>query len=137
MFDVDEFDYDKRVAMFKKEDPRIEKLEKILLSHGGERLALGGGVNFIEVHLKGKLFKPKKKKFKKMEEGACHDNAINLCLKNESYRIGTGWALSEDGIWRQHSWVFDGENIIETTVKRKKYFGVIIDDVVDFENLWE
>lgn len=37
----------------------------------------------------------------------------------------TGYALSPDGLWRQHSWAY-GDNLMiyETTVERVMYFGV-------------
>ena len=40
----------------------------------------------------------------------------------------TGYALSADGIWRQHSWLvaFDNEDypyIVETTEERISYYG--------------
>jgi hypothetical protein len=39
--------------------------------------------------------------------------------------IVTGWALSEDGIWRQHSWGIDWKGrLVETTLPRTRYFGV-------------
>ena len=43
-----------------------------------------------------------------------------------------GWALRlDDGIWFQHSWIFDNkkEIIIETTMRRKLYYGFILTDV--------
>ena len=48
----------------------------------------------------------------------------------------TGYALSDDGMWRQHSWCIcdAGEEyiedsiIIETTEKRLAYFGFIMDE---------
>ena len=38
----------------------------------------------------------------------------------------TGYALSESGIWHQHSWLMNKDKIIETTVNRSKYFGYIL-----------
>jgi len=37
--------------------------------------------------------------------------------------IATGYGLN-DGVWRPHSWLRQGYDILETTVKREKYFGV-------------
>ena len=43
--------------------------------------------------------------------------------------MATGYALSEDGLWRSHSWgLTQARNravIIETTVSRERYFGVM------------
>jgi hypothetical protein len=35
-----------------------------------------------------------------------------------------GFALSDDGCWRVHSWVQTPGGIVETTVKRRLYFGI-------------
>lgn len=44
--------------------------------------------------------------------------------------IATGYALSEDGLWRCHSWVVQPMartvRVWETTVKRVAYFGVVL-----------
>ncbi|MBV9613952.1 MAG: hypothetical protein JO031_00680 [Ktedonobacteraceae bacterium] len=63
----------------------------------------------------------------------CHSNVARLWRENrDGLAIATGYALSADGLWRQHSWLifFDmsgGESkILETTIKREKYFGIIL-----------
>jgi hypothetical protein len=45
---------------------------------------------------------------------------------HELVGIGTGYSLSDDGLWRQHSWGLRREGILETTVSRVKYFGVLL-----------
>ena len=40
--------------------------------------------------------------------------------------IGTGYALSVDGLWRQHSWGVARDLIIESTEARVKYFGRLL-----------
>lgn len=42
--------------------------------------------------------------------------------------IGSGYALSADGLWRQHSWGILRDGILETTERRIKYFGLILQD---------
>ena len=41
--------------------------------------------------------------------------------------IGTGYALSDDDLWRQHSWgvAVDGV-VVETTVEREIYVGIVL-----------
>jgi hypothetical protein len=39
--------------------------------------------------------------------------------------IATGYALSDDGLWRQHSWDVLRDGILETTKARQKYFGIL------------
>ena len=54
----------------------------------------------------------------------CHKNSAFLWNSNrDKYKIMTGYALSSMGIWHQHSWILENDEIIETTVDREKYFG--------------
>jgi len=65
---------------------------------------------------------------KRERDCACHANSARYW---ESHRedtvLCTGYALSEDGIWRQHTWLVHirprKNRIIETTVPRIAYFG--------------
>jgi hypothetical protein len=58
-------------------------------------------------------------------------SAMKHLLNHGTYGVMTGYALSPDGMWRQHSWVYDKQRdvIIETTVKRVGYFGVLLNDL--------
>ena len=58
----------------------------------------------------------------------CHENSILLQAANPHLHVYTGYALSNDGIWRSHSWCFEEQTyrIIETTVKRVAYHGAIL-----------
>jgi hypothetical protein len=56
--------------------------------------------------------------------GDCHANAARLWLRRPAdLNVVVGYALSDDGLWRAHSWVFDGARVIETTEPRVLYFG--------------
>ena len=50
-----------------------------------------------------------------LDEGHCHENVAELWLSRERglTAIGTGYALSEDGLWRQHSWGMRDDQIVE------------------------
>jgi hypothetical protein len=71
---------------------------------------------------------------------SCHQNVALLHLRNpQRFRIVTGYALSDDGLWRQHSWVHDSSpfrrrHTIETTERRIRYVGVGLegDDAMAF-----
>jgi YD repeat-containing protein len=55
-------------------------------------------------------------------------NAVALWRKGDAIAIGTGYALSSDLLWREHSWAWDSEGrLIETTETRTRYFGVRMD----------
>jgi hypothetical protein len=57
----------------------------------------------------------------------CHTNAADLWGRDvEGTQLVTGYALS-GGVWVQHSWVVADEAIFETTLRRKRYFGVALD----------
>ncbi len=62
----------------------------------------------------------------------CHANVSRMWIMHaeaneaKSITIVTGYALSEDGLWRQHSWALDTEGVVETTELRLLYFGVAL-----------
>lgn len=62
----------------------------------------------------------------------CHSNSAELWWNNREKKdfaviLCTGYALSKDGLWRQHSWLVQAKAranvIIETTTPRVAYFG--------------
>jgi hypothetical protein len=60
------------------------------------------------------------------EPSACHANASHLWVEQHTTGIGTGYALSPDGLWRSHSWgVGVRGELTETTEQRDAYSGVI------------
>lgn len=66
-------------------------------------------------------------RLKKMVMGDCHMNAIRLAMNNKGWAIGTGLALSPDGVWRVHSWCVNTRGrIVETTLPRDLYFGAVM-----------
>jgi hypothetical protein len=65
------------------------------------------------------------------ETSSCHDNSLNLATAH-GWRWWYGLALSDDKIWRIHSWVKDSRGqIVETTELRTLYFGVPAETVPD------
>jgi len=56
----------------------------------------------------------------------CHGNVSDLYDADAVDSIVTGYALSSDGLWRQHTWGLKGGVVIETTEKRTKYYGVVL-----------
>lgn len=68
------------------------------------------------------------------EHRACHANVARLWIDGDVESIGTGYALSDDGLWRQHSWGLDPDaTIVETTDGRVAYIGVRLDDLRSLE----
>jgi hypothetical protein len=63
----------------------------------------------------------------RMQRSRCHPNAAKLWVRTprKISAIGTGYALSDDGLWRQHSWgVKSDGTLVETTIGRVQYFGL-------------
>jgi hypothetical protein len=61
------------------------------------------------------------------DENACHANAAVLWIDGAVAAIGTGYALSDDDLWRQHSWAVDADGtIVETTSARRAYVGLTL-----------
>jgi hypothetical protein len=71
----------------------------------------------------------------------CHKNSCDLWYENkDKCVICTGYALSDDEIWRQHSWLIHikprSNLVIETTIPRLAYYGFAMtyDLCVKFDN---
>jgi len=67
----------------------------------------------------------------------CHGNAAALWDQDaERYDIYTGYGMSDDGVWRQHSWAYDNTDklIVETTEPRIAYYGfaLTLDESAEF-----
>jgi len=59
------------------------------------------------------------------EPGECHRNVAVCWIDGTVESIGTGYALSDDQLWRQHSWgLTSGGELVETTDHRRAYVGV-------------
>ncbi len=62
------------------------------------------------------------------EASRCHQNVLRLWELHPGLQVCTGYALSNDGIWRSHSWCFEPTTyrILETTQKRVAYHGAFL-----------
>ena len=62
----------------------------------------------------------------------CRDRArggVAAAGGNEHKVFATGWALSDDDLWRPHSWVVRRGVIYEPTpVVRDAYFGLVVNE---------
>jgi hypothetical protein len=114
---------------YRKEQPGLWKLRSKLLSFGGEEM-----VPSFEDDLKKLLNRgiPLINPVIKLIRGrpiSCHSNSAEYWeahpMKTE---LMTGWALSMDGLWRQHSWVriIKSGKVVETTTPRLIYFGFVM-----------
>ena len=55
-------------------------------------------------------------------DSECHKNSMVLLYLGVAIEMRSGYALSDDGLWRHHSWAIDKDGrIIETTMERLAY----------------
>ena len=115
-------------------DDRLFLLKNHLLEFAGEAVCLPGYEEDLENILSyGQFWLGNNIKMMRGLPSHCHANASRLWENNkEKCRICTGYALSPDGMWRQHSWVIwmkpRSNQIVETTVPRIAYFGFVMTD---------
>lgn len=110
----------------------IKRLKRRLLEFGGEGFQYDWFLNSelteedVEALLsRGIAMDGRDAEVRRMTTSECHRNAAKLAARYPNrFSYCTGLALSEDGIWRVHSWAvgLDGR-IVETTEPRIKYFG--------------
>jgi hypothetical protein len=107
-------------------------LEQKLLALGGTRMIYRYEPDLALLLRRGELF-DEPTEVVPGDPGQCHLNVARLWHEQrETLAIVTGYALSANGIWRQHSWLrrknpaSEETRLIETTMKRVKYFGVLL-----------
>jgi hypothetical protein len=107
----------------------FEQLQSVLLKHGGTSVESAGPDGHVKGIVKfGKVIRPKCIRKHRGKESRCHQNVAELHLAEtyEGARIATGYGLSVDDVWRSHSWLVRGNDIIETTESRVLYFGRVL-----------
>ena len=88
-------------------DNHLFDLRQKLLTFAGETVCFPPCEEDLDNILNyGQFWVGSNAKLMRGEPSRCHANSANLWEQNkEATRICTGYALSEDGIWRQHSWM--------------------------------
>ena len=111
-------------------DPIFLPLKKKLLDIGGWSVCTPAKEPDLEKILeRGRRF-PGRSRAMRGEPCNCHRNSA-LCWdeNRELCFICTGYALTRDGMWRQHSWILTNTGtVVETTVKRVQYWGYVLDE---------
>jgi hypothetical protein len=104
-------------------------LEAKLLAVGGTRVVPLPDPHIDLLIQQGQVIAGEPAKKLRGRQSQCHHNVALRYLDNPfTYRIATGYGLTAaDGLWRQHSWLWDGKRVVETTVVRDVYFGVALD----------
>jgi hypothetical protein len=119
----------KKTADTLKTKPELKGLQERLLSLAGDWVALQDEPDLKALLERGRVFNGKIF-LMHMKQCKCHRNCAEFWEKNQkNFKIATGWALSEEGIWRQHTWLLRGNAIVETTMKRIMYYGIVLDGI--------
>jgi hypothetical protein len=108
--------------------PELESLRDLLLGFGGEFLVAPPRPDQdVPMLLEHGFLMNGPARLHIMESSSCHQNIASVWTRKEFgiVGIGTGYALSDDGLWRQHTWGVLRDAVLETTEKRVKYFGVL------------
>lgn len=133
-----------------RNNPLYKDLKDKLLSVGGKLIVPQFEPHIEELLQCGKTFKDKKpiqyvcataseesKYGLRRYSSECHTNIsydfVRFC--GDGFKIVTGWALCYfDGDWRQHTWGLWKGHVVESTVKRRLYFGIELNtgDAVNF-----
>lgn len=123
---------------YRGEQPKLWKLREKLLSYGGEQMVPCFEDDLDKLLNRGILINYPIIKFNRGRPISCHSNSAACWYRNRRRtELMTGWGLSKDGLWRQHSWVriIKSEQVIETTIARVVYFGFVMTEEEAYEFL--
>lgn len=115
--------------MFPEMDERLFELKARLLDFAGDAVCLPGYEEDLEDILEyGQFWLGYNAERMRGEACQCHANSARIWEQNQDKSvICTGYALSADGMWRQHSWLIHrkprSNKIVETTRPRVLYYG--------------
>ena len=109
--------------------PALRRLREKLLRLGGVALVAppARDPDLDAVLAAGVAFEATNVKHVPGLDSQCHANVSRLWAeKSERLQIVTGYALSDDGLWRCHTWGLETDRVVETTEMRLLYFGVTL-----------
>ena len=109
----------------------LDRLEQVLLAHGGREADLSGPEYHLdELLADGRQFDTAGLRQARGRWDWPHANAAWLWMKpkNRRCKIVTGYGLGADGVWRQHTWLARNGSIVETAAPRLLYFGCELGD---------
>lgn len=110
-------------------DPDAEKLKRHLLAIGGWMVTGLDDPDREAVMSRGQVWDGRNVYSMPGRPSSCHANTARLWEQNpKAVKICTGYALSQDGVWRVHSWGLHKGRPVETTEKRIAYFGLVMTD---------
>ncbi len=119
----------RRLREAESKQPDLKRLKVLLLRFGGEFLVAPPRPDpDLPILLESGFLASGPTTLKIMESSSCHRNvaAVWKAHRFGIVAIATGYALSDDGLWRQHSWGILRDGVLETTEARLKYFGIVL-----------
>lgn len=108
----------------------FDAFARLLLSHGGDLVVPPADPDILigPISEMGAIRSVEGLVVRPMQASDCHVNAAELWRAGEVPSIGTGYAMSNDLLWREHSWgVTSAGAIVETTLQRSIYFGFVFE----------
>lgn len=115
-----------------KNGHRMLELRDKLLSFGGQEACLPVyEEDLVKILDRGQLWVGDRITMMRGRPSQCHMNSAYCWDANkDKAALCTGYALSSDGLWRQHSWCIHlkprKNRVVETTVERIAYFGFVM-----------
>ena len=106
------------------------EFSQVLLANGGDLVVPPGATDIMigPVGEMGSLQSVGDLEVRPMEANNCHVNAATLWRGGEVPSVSTGYAMSEDRLWREHSWGLTADGaIVETNAPRVLYFGFVFE----------
>lgn len=114
---------------------RLFALRDKILTFGGEEVCLPRTEDDLDaIESDSQFWYGHNVMLRKGQPSHCHQNIACQYLGNPKHlKICTGYALTDDGIWRQHTWgLFTYKTkpdlIVESTIPRLAYYGVVLTD---------
>lgn len=115
-----------------KTEPQARKFFEKLMSIGGEHVSFqlyNGRIHRVNQLLKkGRLWSDRRSVLRRGEPRHCHSNAAEYWAGSGGrLQIATGYALSDDDAWHEHTWnLSPSDTVLESTEPRAAYFGIIL-----------
>jgi hypothetical protein len=120
---------DSRLRKAVSDQPELQQLNDLLLKIGGVFVVPPNRIDGdVPALLATGFVMCGKITHRPMSPNKCHGNVAAAWRQREPdmVGIGTGYSLSPDKLWRQHSWGVLRNGLLETTEKRLKYFGILL-----------
>ena len=112
---------------------KYEELKQRLLEVAGQAVCLHIEDDLLDILRRGSFIRGYHAIMMRGDDCRCHANSAACWDTNRGLiKIATGYALSRDGMWRQHTWcvkwngAIDAWQVIETTERRLLYYGFVM-----------